>query len=122
MSTKDLKALERHFVEEWNKGKTAAMAAIDEIGATDAVFHTSTGKDIHGFENIKRMFNEVYDTFPDSHMTLEDMVVEEDKLALRYTLTGTHKDSHMKVTTKAIEICRIANGKFVECWSAHVKA
>jgi len=120
MSTKDLKALERHFVEEWNKGKTAGMAAIDEIGAANAVFHAANGEDIHGFENIKRRFSEVYDTLPDCHMTLEDMVAEGDKLALRYTVTGTHKDTHKKVTTSSIEICRIVNGKFVECWTARI--
>jgi hypothetical protein len=30
MSTKDIKALDRRFFEEWNKGKSAAMAVIDE--------------------------------------------------------------------------------------------
>lgn len=30
MSAKDLKALMRHSFEEWNKGRTAAMAVIDE--------------------------------------------------------------------------------------------
>ena len=96
------------------------MAAIDEMGAANAVFHTANGEDIHGFENIKRMFSEVYDTFPDNHMTLEDMVAEGDKLALRYTVTGTHKDTHKKVITSSIEICRIVDGKFVECWQAHM--
>jgi predicted ester cyclase len=112
--------LERHFVEEWNKGKKAAMAAVDKMGATNAVFHTSTGEDIHGLEGIKKMFSKFYDTFPDSHMTLEDMVVEGDKIALRYTTTGTHKDTHKKVTMSSIEICRIVDGKFAECWQAHV--
>jgi predicted ester cyclase len=120
MSTTDLKALERHFVEEWNKGKTAAMVAVDKMGATNSVFHTSTGNDIQGLDGIKQMFSEYYDTFPDSHMTLEDMIVEGDKLALRYTITGTHKDTHKKVTTSSIEICHIVGGKFVECWQAHV--
>jgi hypothetical protein len=44
MSTKDLKALERHFIEEWNKGKAAAMAVIDEICAANLVFHGARAK------------------------------------------------------------------------------
>ena len=96
------------------------MTAIDEMGAANAVFHTANGEDIHGFENIKQHFSEIYDTFPDSHMTLEDMVAEGDKLALRYTVTGTHKDTHKKMTTSSIEICRIVKGKFVECRQARM--
>jgi predicted ester cyclase len=120
LSTKDLKALERHFVEEWNKGKTTAMAAVDKMGATNSIFHTATGEDIHGLENVRQMFSDFYDTFPDNHMTLEDMVAEGDRLALRYTISGTHRDTHKRMTMSAIEICRIVDGKFVECWQAHV--
>jgi predicted ester cyclase len=90
------------------------------MGATNSVFHTATGEDIHGFQDIKQMFSKFYDTFPDNNMTLEDMIVEGDKMALRYTIEGTHKDTHKKVTMSAIEICRIVGGKFVECWQAHV--
>jgi predicted ester cyclase len=96
------------------------MAAVDKMGATNGIFHTANGEDIHGLKNIKQMFSELYDTFPDSHMTLEDMFVEGEKMALRYTVTGTHKDTHEKVTTSAIEICRIVDGKFVECWQARM--
>jgi hypothetical protein len=96
------------------------MAAVAKMGATNGVFHTATGKDIHGLEAIKQHFSEVYDTFPDSHMTLEDIIVEGEKMALRYTITGTHKDTHKKVATSSIEICRIVDGKFVECWQARI--
>jgi len=44
---KEIKALERRWVEEWNKGKAAAMVAIDEFFATDYVEHGGTGEDIH---------------------------------------------------------------------------
>jgi predicted ester cyclase len=90
------------------------------MGAINGFFHTDTSKDICGLEGIRQMFSEFYDTFPDNHMTLEDMVVEGDKIALRYTITGTHKDTHKEVTMSAIEICRIVSGKFVECWQARV--
>ena len=122
MSTKDLKELMRHFVEQWNKGKAAAMKAMDEFTATNVVFH-GYGEDIHGIKDYKKSMSEFYDAFPDNHMTINDMVVEGDKIVVRYTLSGTHKGEYMgipatnkKVTGWVIEIDRIVGGKTVEGW------
>ena len=124
MSAKDLKALERRFFEEWNKGKAAAMAVIDETCATNIVFHGGSGRDIRGLKDFKQFISEFYDAFPDIHLTIDDMVVEGDKVAIRYTVTGTHKGEFMgipptnkKVTIWAIEIDRVVGGKFVEGWA-----
>jgi predicted ester cyclase len=123
MSTKDLKALERRFAKEWNKGKAAAMAVISETCATNLVFHSGAGEDIRGLKGFKHFINEFYKAFPDNHMTLDDMVVERDKVAVRYTVTGTHTGEYMgirptnkKIKMWALEIDRIAGGKFIESW------
>jgi len=57
----------------------------------------------------------------DVHFTLDDMIVEGDKVAVRHTFSGTHKGESMgipptnkKVTIWEIDIIRIAGGKFVE--------
>ena len=124
MSAKDLKALERRFFEEWNKGKAATMTVIDETCATDFVFHSGTGEDIHGLKDFKKSMSEFFNAFPDNHITLDDMVVEGDKVAVRYTITGTHKGEFMgipptnkRVTIWPIQIDRIVGGKFVEGWT-----
>jgi steroid delta-isomerase-like uncharacterized protein len=123
MSAEKNKALMRHFIEECNKGRAAAMAVMDETCATNLVFHSITGNDIHGLKEYKQFDNEVYDAFPDVHFTIDDMVVEGDKLAMRSTTTGTHKGAFMgipatnkKVTLWGIEIVRIVGGKIVEGW------
>jgi steroid delta-isomerase-like uncharacterized protein len=126
MSAKDLKALMRRFVEKWNKGKTAAMAVVDEFYATDFVSHGPGDEDIRGIENVKRSTSDEFSAFPDAHYTIDDMVVEGDKLAARYTMTGTHKGEYMgapptnkKITIKAITIERFAGGKIVEEWGMY---
>ena len=123
MSAKDLKALERRFFEEWNKGKAAAMTEIDETCANNIVWHNSTGGDIRSLEGFKKSMGEFFNAFPDNHFTIDDMIAEGDKVAVRYTITGTHKGKFMgihptnkKVTLSAIEIDRIVGGKFVEGW------
>jgi steroid delta-isomerase-like uncharacterized protein len=123
MSTKDPKALMRRWFEEANKGKAAALAVIDEIGATSYVFHHATSEDIRGLKDFKQYMSMVYDAFPDNHMTIDDMFVEGDKVATRYTFTGTHKGKYRgipatnkKVSVSMIEIGRTSGGKFVEGW------
>ena len=123
MSTKEIKALERRWAEEFNKGKAAAMAAIDELYATDYVEHCEHGKDIHGIKDYKKSISDLYSAFPDVHFTLDDMVVEGDKAAVRFTFSGTHKGEFMgcpptnkKWKMWGIWIDRIAGGKFVESW------
>jgi len=123
MSAKESKALERRFFKEWNKGKAAAMAVIDELGATDCVYHSASGEEIHGLKGFKKSMSEFYSAFPDNHFTINDMVAEGDKVAVRWTLTGTHKGkfigvppTNKKITMWGIAIDRIAGGKFVETW------
>ena len=121
MSTKDLKALERRLAEAYNKGKTAAMAMADKSCSTDFVLHST--EDIRGLTDFKQNDSELFSAFPDLHFTIDDIVVEGDKVAMRYTMTGTHRGefkgippTNKKVTAWAIEIDRVVGGKFVEGW------
>ena len=123
MSIKESKALMRHLFEEMNKGKAAAMVVIDELCAANFVWHPSTGEEIHGLKDFKQNTNEVYNTFPDLHFTIDDMVVEGDRVVVRWTFNGTHKGEFMgvpptnkKITAWGIEIYRVVDGKFVESW------
>jgi len=110
MSAKENKALMRRLFEEINKGKAAAMAAIDR------------SIDMRGdLKNIKQIISEEFSAFPDLHYTIDDMVAEGDKVATRVTMTGTHKGEFMgipptnkKITIRAIFIHRFAGGKIVE--------
>jgi steroid delta-isomerase-like uncharacterized protein len=122
MSVKDLKALERRIAEEYNKGKTAAMAVIDETWATNVVIH-GLGEDINGLEALKKHMDELYTAFPDLHGTIDDMIAEGDKVVMRFTTTGTHKGAFMgipptnkRITWWGIEVDRIVGGKVVETW------
>ena len=57
MSIKEIIALERHVLEEFNKGKVDAMAVMDELYATDFVMHSSTeDDDIYGFKSVKKIY------------------------------------------------------------------
>jgi hypothetical protein len=93
----DLKALEHLFFDEWNKGKAALLAVIDKTCANNMVFHSGVGKETRGVNELKQYMSALCDAIPDSHITIEDMVVEGNKVAVRYTLTGTHKGEFMGI-------------------------
>lgn len=123
MSEKEIKKFTRDFLETWNKGKAAAMAAIDKTNAPDVVFHLGIGRETHGLEELKQYMSGLFDAVPDLHVTIEDMIAEGDKVASRYTMTGTQKGefngippTNKKATFWLLEIDHVVNGKFVEGW------
>ena len=118
--TENKSLVRRDFEEVLSQGK---LDVIDEIIATDYIGHTPGSPDIHGPEDYKQYVTMGRTAFPDMQLTIEDMIAEGDKVAVRWTYTGTHKGELMgisptgvKVTGTGIDICRIAGGKIVECW------
>ena len=124
MTAEEIKADIRRSFKALNRGKAACLIDMDRTNATNVVVHSSSGMDIHGLEDFKKLMSQWYDGFPDIHFNIDDMVVEGDMVVVRYTLTGTHKGTFMGIppTNKtlsgwAIDIYHIVGGKLVECWT-----
>ena len=118
----DLKQLAvRWFDEVWNQGNTAT---IDELFPPQGVMH-GLGPDIVGPQAYK-MYHAGYRTaFPDFHMRIDDMVVEGDTIAIRWTASGTHSGNapgmaatNLPATFTGMSFARVENGKLVESWNA----
>ena len=115
------KALVRRFFEDaWNTGN---LALIDVIMAPDVVVHGAPPGARPGSQGIKHAVTMFRTAFPDIHMTIEDMLAEGDKVAIRLTATGTHKGELMgiaptgkHVSITATAIYRFAGGKIQEGW------
>ena len=118
MSVGENKATLRRVVEEvFNKGN---LAAVPELIATNYVYH-SPFVELKGPEGLKQMVQVWRNAFPDGRFTIDDMVAEEDKVAVRYTWTGTHKGEYRgiaptgkQVTMTAAFFYKFENGKEVE--------
>ena len=115
MSAEENKALVRRLIAGRNKGKTALMDAMDELLATDVIYHAGTGEVIQGLQDLKQSAKEGIEQYLNQHFTIDDMVAEGDKVAVRWTMTGTRK-TNKTVTLWGIGISRIVNGKIVERW------
>jgi steroid delta-isomerase-like uncharacterized protein len=114
---------QRWFEEVWNQG---LENSIDELLAEDGIAFglAESGTPVHGPEQIKPFVRNLRDAFPDLHITIEDLVAEGDKIAVRFSATGSHKGHGlgfsptgrpMKAT--GMTILQIANGKLRRGWN-----
>jgi steroid delta-isomerase-like uncharacterized protein len=117
------KALVRRVVEEiWNGGN---LHLIKEMVNHDFTIHFSgSGEKLRGSEQVEQFYGQLRKAFPDLHFTIENMVAEEDKVVTHWRAKGTHKGifkgippTGKSIDFTAMDIDRISDGKFSECWS-----
>ena len=122
VSAEDNKALVRRFVDEVQSAGNIDL--IDEICSPEFVNHSAPPGIPADREGIKILTANVRQAFPDSYFTVEDMMVEGDKVATRKTFHGTHEGefvgippSGRSVSMGLIDIVRVSEGRVVEHWS-----
>jgi steroid delta-isomerase-like uncharacterized protein len=99
------------------------LGLIDEIFTSDHVEHQPGSPDIHGTAAIKQFITMIQSAFPDVHFTVEDRIIDGDKVAVRWSLRGTHQGEFQSipptgrsVTTTGIAIHRFAGNQIEESW------
>ena len=117
------KELVRNAVDQiWNNGN---FDILNEMVTDDFVIHfPGSGEEIRGPENVKLFYKGLRKAFPDIHFSIVEQVAENDKIVTHWSATGTHKGefkgipaTSKKVNFTAMDIDKISNGKFVECWT-----
>ena len=118
MQTVDNKTLVQQFFEEIINQRN--LAALGQFVSPNAVNHTVPD----GLPQAPNQFLGLHlGAFPDLKVTVEDLLVDGDKVVARVSYRGTHQGAFMgipptgkQVTGMGINIFRIANGKLVEHW------
>jgi steroid delta-isomerase-like uncharacterized protein len=117
MSEQNKTVMRRVIEELWNKQNTAV---IDELYAESYVGRTPDGV-LHGRAGARQHFNTYITAFPDSHITVDDIIAEGDKVSLQWTATGTHRGelagiapTGNRITVSGNLTVRISGGKIVE--------
>jgi predicted ester cyclase len=81
--------VDRVIEEAFNRGE---LDVIDDVMASDYVcYEPSVSEEILGPEGFKEYVQMHRTAFPDLTLSLEDRVVEGDKIADRFTSRGTHE-------------------------------
>ena len=113
----------RYTEEVWNSHNPDALA---EYFAPDARVHSMTPGVVAGtgLDYLKGRAQSLLNAFPDVHFVIEDIVQQDDRLAARVTLEGTHRGDFAGIpaTGKRMKVYdfamyRIVDGKITDVWS-----
>lgn len=114
----------RWFDEVWNAQNADA---IDEMFAEDGIGHgiyNADGSPIVGPKDYKSFHKNFITAFPDLKVTIEDVITEGDKIAVRCRVNATHCGEGIGVTPcntpvefTFMSIVRLENGKIAEAWN-----
>jgi steroid delta-isomerase-like uncharacterized protein len=119
MSTESNEAVMKQFVEFINTGNRELAARL--IAPTARFYIPGRPDSMSGPDGYLAIIGMMRGGFPDIQWSVEEMVSEKDKVAVRFTMRGTHRGTFVGVpqTGKTIEVqsmafYRLASGQIVE--------
>ncbi len=95
MPVEENKAVVGRYLEEAINRRD--LDVLDEIFAAEFIDHTAVPGQAPGVEGLRQFFAMMDAGFPDFRATVEDMIAEADKVAVRFTFRGTHQGEFMDV-------------------------
>jgi predicted ester cyclase len=111
----------RDYAFVWDVAAPEDLA--DRLYAPDVVDHNLQPGQGPGLDGIKQVIDVYRTVFPDLHLSCDDAVSSGDRIAVRWSATGTHEGaglgvppSHKKAQLTGIDIVRIENGRVAERW------
>jgi steroid delta-isomerase-like uncharacterized protein len=120
MSSNNNKAVYRCFMDE--VVNTQQLDRIPDYIAADMIKHTPGLS--AGAAGLRQDFESFFRAFPDMQFTVEDVVVEGNKVAARYYWTGTHQGDFVgvaatgkQVTVTGLDLWQLRDGKCIEHWN-----
>ena len=114
----------RWFKEVWNEGREAT---IDELFSDAGVGYGlgDTETEVRGRAQFKVFVRNLRGSLPDIHISVEDIMGEDDKVMVRILLEGTHSGSGLgvppsgrRIRIAGIVLVRISKGQIVEGWNS----
>jgi predicted ester cyclase len=108
------------FDQAFNQGN---LIIVDELVSAELTTHMPSWGLPASRLGFKQMIANLRAAFPDLHCTIEDEIVEEDKLAAHWTMRGTHQGAYFgnlptgrPVAVQGLIFARSAAGRIVENW------
>jgi predicted ester cyclase len=109
----DLAPIAREAIESVCSGKRMVAAA--DYYSPEFVDHVNA-MEFHGLDGVRRSVALYQELFPDLSFAVDDQVAEDSRVASRWTLHGTHRGRHVRLT--GITISQFENGRIIEDWGA----
>ncbi|WP_331235199.1 ester cyclase [Natronorarus salvus] len=109
----------RRYLNAFNERDRETMS---ELLADDVVEH-GLGRELHGYEEIEEFLDAHFETFPDYSGRTDVLISEDDTVAVRYTVSGTHTGEYLDVEPSGrtvewsgIAMYRIEGDEIAEIW------
>jgi steroid delta-isomerase-like uncharacterized protein len=121
MSTPDDEAVVRRFYDEiMSQGR---LAVADEILTPNFVMRMA-GYELQGIADFKKFVTSERTAMPDYHFTLERVIANGGKVAVRWSQLGTHEGAELygvpptgkQISDQGINIFHVANGRIEGTW------
>lgn len=109
----DYDQVARRALEDVCSGREPA--GITEVYHPQFVDHVNV-LEYHGIEGARQSVALYRELFPDLRFTVDEQVSEGDRVASRWTLTGTHRGRAVRL--RGIGISRFEDGRIVEDWAS----
>lgn len=97
--------------------------ALDEVAAPDYLDHAAFPGQDPGLTGLKQRISVLWQAL-DPTWTIHDIVAEDDKVVLRWSLAGSHTGevlgvpaSGKSIVINGIDMYRVRDGKMVEHWN-----
>jgi len=121
MTVASLVEYQRVWLDGLNRGD---VSAADEAFASDCVVHiTGIAEPFRGVGAWKEFVAGMLNAFPDLHFTMEDQLVQDDRVAHRWSATGTQTGplgpapaTGKSVVLDGLIIDRVVDGRVQERW------
>jgi steroid delta-isomerase-like uncharacterized protein len=123
MSEKNKNLVRRWFEEVWDKGR---LSAIPEMFAQSGRAHGFPDPDsvINSAEEFAEHCKAFREAFPDVRISVDDLIADGDKVAVRWTATMTHTGDGLgfpatskKVLVSGSSFLICGNGQILEGWN-----
>ena len=118
-ASKDLKPLVDQYVEAWNTGNEELFDAV-----VDPQFerHMSPASRtiVVGLDSLKSVMRSLRASYPDFHVTMDEVIYLDNKVITRYHFSGTNTGpgaippTGKKYTATGISISNVKDGKFID--------
>ena len=123
----------RHIMERYTREFLPAgdAALAEEFVSPDIVMYYPGQPEQRGLDTLLALVAANREAFPDLVWTVEQMAADGDTVAVRYTMTGTHRgtfagvaSTDKPVVAQSMAFYRLADGKIIEerpsstCWES----
>ncbi|QHT68479.1 ester cyclase [Rhodocytophaga rosea] len=108
----------RHFNEVINQKQ---LSLIPQLFAENFYSVAPNGDIVTGRDHLAQYLGNFFTAFPDLHITLEDILAEDDKVAARVTVQGTHQGvfwgiapTNRQISIQEVFMVKVANNFVIE--------